>query len=43
MEELRPPIFENKVVDYILELAQVTERTVTPDELKAPDPEGEAG
>jgi len=38
MEELRPPIFENKVVDYILELAQVTERTVTPEELKTPDP-----
>jgi len=39
MEELRPPIFENKVVDYILELAQVTERTVTPEELKTPDPD----
>ncbi|WP_299440409.1 trigger factor [uncultured Rhodospira sp.] len=38
MEELRPPIFENKVVDYILELAQVTERTVTPDELMNPEP-----
>lgn len=39
MEELRPPIFENKVVDYILELAQVTDRAVTPEELKTPDPD----
>jgi trigger factor len=41
MEELRPPIFENKVVDYILELAQVTEKTVTPEELLAPDPDSD--
>jgi trigger factor len=43
MEELRPPIFENKVVDYILELAQVTDRTVTPEELMTPDPDDKAG
>jgi len=40
MEELRPPIFENKVVDYILELAQVTDRTVSPETLMTPDPDG---
>lgn len=43
MEELRPPIFENKVVDYILELAQVTDRTVSPEELMKPDPDSKAG
>ncbi len=32
-ETLRGPIFENKVVDYVLELAKVEDRTVTPDEL----------
>ena len=29
-ERLRGPIFEDKVVDFVLELAQVTEQTVTP-------------
>lgn len=33
LAELRVPIFENKVVDYILELANVTEKDVTVDEL----------
>ncbi|MCQ8241387.1 trigger factor [Rhizosaccharibacter radicis] len=32
-ESLRGPIFENKVVDYVLELAKVDDRTVTPEEL----------
>ena len=32
-EGLRSPIFEEKVVDFMLELAQVTERSVTPEEL----------
>ena len=50
-ESLRGPIFEDKVVDFILELAKVEDRTVTPDELAAepgdrrrrlPDP-GQAG
>jgi len=41
MEELRPPIFENKVVDYILELAKVSDNTVSPEELMKPDPEAE--
>ncbi|MBC4016551.1 trigger factor [Siccirubricoccus deserti] len=34
-ENLRSPIFEEKVVDFMLELAQVTERVVTPEELTA--------
>jgi trigger factor len=34
-ENLRSPIFEEKVVDFMLELAKVTERTVAPDELSA--------
>ena len=33
VETLRGPIFEDKVVDYILELANVTEKTVAPEEL----------
>ena len=38
MESLRGPIFEEKVVDFILELAAVAERAVTPEELTAPEP-----
>jgi trigger factor len=34
-QQLRAPIFEDKVVDHIVGLARVTERTVTKDELKA--------
>ncbi len=34
--QLRAPIIEEKVVDYVLELATVTEKTVTEEELKAP-------
>lgn len=38
MAQLRAPIYEDKVVDFILELAKVTERKVTVDELmKDPD------
>jgi trigger factor len=37
-EGLRGPIFEEKVVDYLLELAQVNEQAVSPDEL-ARDPD----
>ena len=39
-ENLRGPIFEDKVVDYILDQAQVEEKTVTPEELSAEPPEG---
>ncbi|MEM9779560.1 MAG: trigger factor, partial [Pseudomonadota bacterium] len=33
-QQLRAPIFEDKVVDYIIELAKVTEKTVSKDELQ---------
>ena len=39
-DALRGPIFEDKVVDYILELATVTDEVVTPEEL-AKEPEDE--
>lgn len=43
-EQLRAPLFEDKVVDFILELAQVSERTVSGEELmRDPDEEEEAG
>jgi len=42
LAELRAPIFEDKVVDYILELAKVTDKPVSVEELYA-DPDGEHG
>jgi trigger factor len=42
IDALRAPIFEDKVIDFIIELAKIGERTVTPQELLAmPDPAGE--
>ena len=35
MDGLRAPIFEEKVVDFVLELAKVSEKAVTPAELQA--------
>lgn len=35
LAQLRAPLLEDKVIDYILELAQVTERQVSFDELRA--------
>lgn len=35
MQQLRAPLFEDKVVDYALELADVTEKSVSKDELEA--------
>jgi trigger factor len=35
LAQLRAPIFEDKVVDYILELAKVAEKSVSPAELQA--------
>jgi len=35
MAQLRAPLYEDKVVDYILELAKVSEKSVTPKELQA--------
>lgn len=37
LESLRAPIFEEKVVDYIIELADVTEKSVSIDELTKDD------
>jgi trigger factor len=37
-EALRAPIFEEKVVDFIIELAKITDRSVSADELRA-DPD----
>lgn len=34
-ENLRAPLFEEKVVDFVLELAKVSERNVAPEELNA--------
>lgn len=43
-ESLRGPIFEDKVVDYVIELAQVTDQTVSPEELaRDPDAADETG
>mgnify|MGYP003632149530 FL=1 len=39
MASLRAPIFEEKVVDYLLELATVTDKTVTKEELTADEDE----
>jgi trigger factor len=39
MAELRSPIYEDKVVDFLLELAQVTEKPVTKEELFKEDDE----
>jgi trigger factor len=33
MAQIRAPLFENKVVDYILELATITDKTVTREDL----------
>lgn len=38
MAQIRAPLFEEKVVDYILELATVTDKEVSRDELLADDP-----
>ena len=40
MAGIRAPIFEDKVIDFILEIADVTDRSVMPEELMA-DPEEE--
>jgi trigger factor len=42
LAQLRAPLFEDKVVDFILEMANVTEKSVTPDELMRDDDETKA-
>ena len=42
LANLRAPLFEEKIIDFILEMAQVSEKTVTPEELFKPiDEDGE--
>jgi len=41
MNELRAPLFEEKVIDFILEMAEITDKTVTLEELVR-DPDAEA-
>ena len=41
LQSLRAPIFEEKAVDYVLEFAEVTDKTVTKDELLAMDEDDE--
>jgi trigger factor len=43
IDNLRAPIFENKVVDYILEIAEVTDRSVPPSELLEDEDDDEEG
>lgn len=43
MLELRAPLFEDKVVDFVLELADVTVKSVTVEELFKPEDDEEAG
>ena len=40
--ELRAPLFEDKVVDFILDLATVSERSVSPEELQQEQAAGQA-
>ena len=42
LAQLRAPLFEDKVVDFILEMANVTEKSVTPEELMREDDETKA-
>lgn len=42
LAQIRAPIYEDKVVDYILELAQVTEKKVTRDDLLKEDEDDKA-
>ncbi len=42
MEQLRAPVYEDKVIDFILELADVTDKTVSAEELMKDPDEGDA-
>ncbi len=42
LNSLRAPIFEEKVIDYIVERAQVSEKTVSPEDLRK-DPDAAPG
>jgi trigger factor len=43
LDNVRAPIFENKVIDYILEIADVADRSVPISELMAAEEEDEEG
>ena len=43
LDQIRAPIFEDKVIDFILELAKVEDRVVSADELRALPEEGGDG
>ena len=43
LAQVRAPLFEDKVVDFILEMATVTEKQVTPEQLFAEDEDEAAG
>lgn len=43
LANLRAPLFENKVVDFILDLAKVSERSMTPSELREEETADETG
>jgi trigger factor len=43
LAELRAPLYEEKVVDHILDLAKVEERNVTREELFKPTEDGLPG
>ena len=40
MASIRAPLFEDKIVDFITEMATVTEKTVSPEQLMSPPEEG---
>jgi trigger factor len=39
INNIRAPLFEDKVIDYLLEMATVDEKSVSREELMADDPE----
>jgi trigger factor len=41
LANLRAPIYEDKVIDFIVEMAKVTDKPIAPEELLKPDPEDE--
>ena len=43
LEQLRAPLFEDKVVDFILQMASVTEQTVSVEELMRDPGRGRRG
>jgi trigger factor len=42
LANLRAPIYEDKVIDFIVEMAKVSDKPVSLEELLKPEPEDEA-